>query len=123
MLSPSDYLEQNAVSLSRGLREKEYTVEDLTISAISRAEAINPIINAIVTENYEKALTQAKYIDRNPKLLEASALAGFPFLIKDLSTVKGLPATFGSRLFKEHIAKKSSRIVESYLKAGLNIFG
>ena len=123
MLSPSDYLEQNAVSLSRGLREKEYTVEDLTISAISRAEAINPIINAIVTENYEKALTQAKYIDKNPKLLEASALAGFPFLIKDLSTVKGLPATFGSRLFKEHIAKKSSRIVESYLKAGLNIFG
>ena len=57
--------------------------EDLTLSAINRAEAINPIINAIVTKNYEKALTQAKSIDKNPKFLEASALAGFPFLIKD----------------------------------------
>jgi len=123
MLSSDDYLGRDALSLCKGLRDKEFTAEELTLSAINRAEVVNPTINAIVTENYEKALEQAKRFDRKRDLLETSLFAGLPFLIKDLSTVNGLTATFGSRLFKNYRATKSSKIVEQYEKAGLNIFG
>ena len=123
MLSSNDYVGRDALSLCKGLRDREFTTEELTLIAISRAETINPIINAIVTKNYERALKQAKHFDQNPDLLESSPLAGLPFLIKDLSTVEGLTATFGSRLFNDYTATKSSRIVEQYMKAGLNIFG
>ena len=123
MISSNDYLGCDALSLCKGLRDKEFTAEELTMSAIHRAEAVNPIVNAIVTENYEKALTQAQHFDQNPDLLKLSPLAGLPFLIKDLSTVEGLTATFGSQLFKDYKATKSSKIVEQYMKAGLNIFG
>ncbi len=123
MLGSDDYLERDALSLCEGLRDKEFTAEELTLSAIKCAEAVNPAVNAIVTENYEKALEQAKQLDLKRELLNIGLLAGLPFLIKDLSTVKGLTATFGSRLFQNYRATKSSKIVEQYQKAGLNIFG
>ena len=123
MLNSDDYLGRDALSLCKNLRDKEFTAEELTLAAINRAETVNPNINAVVTENYEGALEQAKRFDRKRDLLETSPLAGLPFLIKDLSTVKGLIATFGSRLFQNYRATKSSKIVEQYQKAGLNIFG
>ncbi|GIT63974.1 MAG: hypothetical protein Ct9H300mP22_3740 [Gammaproteobacteria bacterium] len=57
--------------------------------AINRAEAVEPAINSIVTRNFNAAMDAAKNFDANPKLLQKSNLAGFPFLVKDLSTVKG----------------------------------
>ena len=123
MLNPSDYLGKDALWLCGKLRAKEFTAEELTYCAISLAEQINPNINAIVTENFEQAVITAKHLDRNNQLLKTSPIAGLPFLIKDLSTVKGLPATFGSDLFLDHKAKKSSKIVKRYINAGLNIFG
>ncbi len=123
MLTPSDYLGKDALTLCKGLRAKDFTAEELTYSAIDRAEEINPKINAIVTENYEQAVTQARYLDKHKELFKISPISGLPFLIKDLSTVKGLPATFGSRLFNNYTAEKSSKIVQNYINAGLNILG
>ena len=123
MLTPSDYLDKDAISLCEGLRRKDFTAEELTHSAIDRAEEVNSKINAIVTENYEQAIIKAKHLDKNRDLFKTSPISGIPFLIKDLSTVKGLPATFGSNLFKNYTAEKSSKIVEDYIRAGLNIFG
>lgn len=123
MIKQSDYLGVDAVALSAGIRNGDYTVTEITECAIARAESVEPLINSIVTSNYDQALELAQQFDSNPELLAKSNLAGFPFLIKDLSTVKGLPVTLGSQLFKGAIANKSSKIVEKYLDAGLNIFG
>ena len=121
MLNPSDYLGKDALWLCEKLRLKDFTAEELTYCAISLAEEINPKINAIVTNNFDQALLNAKYIDKYSEHLEISPISGLPFLIKDLSTVKGLPATFGSNLFLDHKAKESSKIVKKYMKAGLNV--
>jgi len=123
VLNQSDYLGQDAVSLSAGVRNGDFTVTELTECAISRAETVEPLINSIVTRNFDESLWLAKQFDENPELLQKSNLAGFPFLIKDLSTVKGLPVTLGSKLFKGSVADYSSKIVDKYLDAGLNIFG
>lgn len=123
MLNQSDYLGVDALTLSSGVRDGDYTVAEITACAINRAEAVEAKINSIVTPNYDAALAAAKNFDANPELLQQSKIAGFPFLIKDLSTVKGLPATLGSKLFKGTIASHSSQIVQKYLEAGLNVFG
>ena len=123
MLEQSDYLGVNALTLSANLRAGDFTAVELTECAIARAEAVEPTINSIVTRNFEGAIDVAKKFDSDPGLLQQSKLAGFPFLIKDLSTVEGLPATLGSNLFKGTIANRSSKIVQRYIDSGLNIFG
>lgn len=123
MLESEDYLGKDAVELSAGIRAGDYSVVEVTECAINRAEKVESSIHSIVTQNFERALETAKIIDNSAEYLQKSILAGFPFLIKDLSTVKGLPATFGSNLFKDNKANISSNIVQKYLNAGLNIFG
>ncbi len=123
MLESEDYLGKDAVELSAGIRAGDYSVAEVTECAINRAEKVESSIHSIVTQNFERALETAKIIDNSAEYLQKSILAGFPFLIKDLSTVKGLPATFGSNLFKDNKANISSNIVQKYLNAGLNIFG
>lgn len=123
MLKPSDYLALDAVALSHGIRNKDFSCSEVTEAAIARAKEVNPTINAIVFENYSEALKAAANFDKNPDLLRGSNVAGLPFLIKDLSTVEGLPAEFGSRLFDGNIAEKNSRIVQRYLDAGLIVLG
>lgn len=123
MLEQSDYLGVDAVTLSAGVRAGDYKISEITECAIARAEAVEPSINSIVTENFDKAMDAAKKLDSNPAILQRSKLAGFPFLIKDLSTIKGFPTTLGSNLFKGSIAEHTSKIVKKYMDAGLNIFG
>ena len=123
MLESEDYLGKDAVELSAGIRAGDYSVVEVTECAINRAEKVESSIHSIVTQNFERALETAKIIDNSAEYLQKSILAGFPFLIKDLSTVKGPPATFGSNLFKDNKANISSNIVQKYLNAGLNIFG
>lgn len=123
MLRLSEYMDMDAVALAGGIRSKEFSCAEVTACAIQRAQNTNPAINAIVTKNYDSASEQAHRVDINSSLLDKSQLAGLPFLIKDLSMVKGLQAGFGSRLFDHHIARRNSHIVQKYLDAGLVIIG
>ncbi|MBM87086.1 MAG: amidase [Gammaproteobacteria bacterium] len=124
MLEQSDYLGIDAVTLSARVQAGDCKISEITECAFSRAESVEPIINSIVTKDFEKAMAVAKSFDTNPKLLQPNNISpGFPLLIKDLSTVKGLTTTLGSNLFKGSIATNSSAIVQRYKDAGLNIFG
>ncbi len=123
MLSQSDYLALDATALAEGIRRHQFRCSDVTAAAIERAEAVNPRINAIVTQNYELALAQAACVDATPELLQRSSLSGLPFLIKDLTAVAGLRQTSGSRLFEGFTATNNAAIVQKYLDAGLIVMG
>lgn len=123
MLKNSEYLNLDATDLASGLRNKDFSCCEVMQAAISRAQEVNPRLNAINVENYEQATAQAQAFDNEPAGAQQSPLAGLPFLIKDLSPVKGLANSFGSRLFKDHIAPSNANIVRRYLDAGLIIMG
>ena len=112
MLESEDYLGKDAVELSAGIRAGDYSVVEVTECAINRAEKVESSIHSIVTQNFERALETAKLIDNSAEYLQKCILAGFPFLIIDLSTVKVLPATLVSNLFNDIIAYISSKIVQ-----------
>ncbi len=123
MLSQSEYLTLDAIDLGAGLKNKDFSCVEITQCAIDRANEVNPHIHAIVYENYDQALSQAENFDSRSELFQQSKVAGVPFLIKDLSPVRGLPCRYGSRLYENYVPDKNAKIVNSYLDAGLNIFG
>jgi len=119
MLSKEDYLTLDAVALGEGIARGDFSALEVNQCAVERAQEINPALNAIVHEGYDAALARVTAASPN----NSSPLAGVPFLIKDLSPAAGLPACFGSALFKDFIAQDNAKIVQRYVDAGLNILG
>jgi len=123
----SDYLEYDAIGLADLVRRREVSARELLDTAIARAEATNPAINAIVLKDYEAARQRALRIEAAGNGVDAlndGPLAGVPFLVKDLgAAVAGLRMTFGSRHYRHYIPNADAPVVERFRAAGLNIFG
>lgn len=100
------------------VRRGEATATELVEAAIERIESVNPRLNAVVTPLFDRALAAA----RQP--LPSSPLAGVPFLLKDLGAgIEGVRQTNGSRALRDHLATRTSPIVERYRRAGLIVVG
>ncbi len=121
MLDENDYLAMDALDLARGLRRGDFSRLELNERAVARAEQRNPALNAINLPLYEQALEQARALDRSAE--SPGPLAGVPFLLKDLSDLKGVATSYGSELFKSYVAKSSSPVVRLYEAAGLTMLG
>ena len=115
-----DYSKFDAIELAALVKNKDVTASEVIEAAIRRAEALNPDLNAIVTPMFEAALEEAKVCDASPN---SSPLAGVPFLIKDLTMVKGVRCTMGSRLYEGFVPDHDAEIVKRYRQAGLIIMG
>lgn len=113
-----EYRKHDATSLAELIKKKEVTPIELLETAITRAEEVNPKINAVVTKLYDLGKEQLKNLDTN------APLAGVPYLIKDLGPqLKGTRYTCGSGILKDFISTENSVVTDRMLKAGLIIFG
>ena len=117
MAGITDYEGYDALGLAQLISRGDCSAVEVLEAAITRSEAANPSLNAIVATCYDAARERA----RQP--LPESALAGVPFLIKDITYLKGLPCSSGSRLFADAVPDHDSEIVARYRAAGLVIFG
>jgi len=82
----------DATALAELIKNKELKASEVVIAAIERAKKINPEINAVVTDCYEKALTNA---DQHAE----GFFGGVPMFFKDLTCIKGLPCYHGTSAF------------------------
>lgn len=105
----SDYLDHDAIGLADLVRKRKVSARELLETAIARAEAVNPAINAIVLKDYEAARRRASRERTNGSgeapdaaALGDGPLAGVPYLVKDLGlAVKGLRMSMGSRHYRQ----------------------
>ena len=113
-----EYRKHDAVSLAGLIAKREVSAKEVLEMAITRAEQVNPAINAIVHKQYEQARTAvAAGLPNGP-------LKGVPYLIKDLGFFEtGEPATLGSSLFKDFVADHDTAYVTRCKKAGLVFVG
>ena len=127
----SDYLAHDAIGLAELVRTREASARELLDIAISRTEAVNPAINAIVLKDYDAARERASRDDAKranganhaDSDRAQGALAGVPFLIKDLGApVAGLRMSMGSRHYRHFIPTEDAPVVALAKAAGLNIF-
>ena len=116
MLNQADYLQCDATRLGELVRNGEVSALEAVEAAITRAEAVNHRLNAVVTPMYDAAVAQARAGVSGP-------LAGVPTLIKDLNYVKGVRCSFGSRLWADFVPDHDAEIVTRYRKAGLVLLG
>jgi amidase len=101
----------DAMALAEATRNREIHPKEVLEAAISRAEKVNPSLNAIVLSMYEEA--------RKTPLPKSGAFAGIPTFIKDTDPIAGYPTQLGTGVFKAKPAKKNSRFVNQFLSTGL----
>jgi amidase len=108
----------DAVGQAELVRRGEVSARELVEAAIERIEALNPLINAVVTPLYEQARAAAA------ALTAESHLAGVPYLLKDLgASLAGTRQTSGSRALADHVSATDSELVRRLRRAGLVIVG
>lgn len=72
----------------------------------------------------EHARGQAEKVDQMVKAGEnPGPLAGVPYTAKDIFTVKGIPATAGSKILSNYIAPYTATVVERMAEAGAMMIG
>ena len=106
---------QMASMLSRG----EISARELLQTHLERIDAVNPVVNALVTLTPERALEQATAADRAHARGESLGLLhGLPVAHKDLALTAGVRTTFGSLVFEHFVPDVNSLVVERQRQAG-----
>ena len=118
MAAFADYMNYDALGLAELIRTAKVSASDVLESAMDRADAINPTVNAIVSRNDGAAR------GRVAAGLPTGPLAGVPFLLKDLGAMQdGVKMGNGSRLWRDFIAPTSFTYTDRIEDAGLVVFG
>ena len=113
-----EYRKQDATALARLIAKGELSAKAVLEVAIARAEQVNPAINAIVHQQYDR------HAGRSRPGCRRAPLTGVPFLIKDLGFFEtGEPATYGSRIYAGFVADHDSAYVSALQEAGLVFMG
>jgi amidase len=103
------------------VRRGEVSPLELVNEAIGRIERLNPTLNAVIHQHFERARTQAA------TELPDGPFRGVPFLLKDLGAgnLKGDPIHWGTRFLRDagYRAPTTSYLVEKFLEAGLVVVG
>lgn len=103
----------DAIGLAGLVQAGEVEPRELVDAAITRAEKLNPEINAIAEPLFERARELATKVDRS------APLAGVPTTLKDvIIEMEGVPVHSGSRV-PPYVPSRSSTLAERYLAAGL----
>lgn len=114
----AEYEAYDTIGLAQLVRSKDVTQAEVLEAAISRAEARNTNINAVVIELYDFA--RETITDSLPN----GPLSGAPYLIKDLgAALAGIPTTGGSKFMRDVVPAEDSETVKRLKAAGLVIFG
>ncbi|MES2097835.1 MAG: amidase [Pseudomonadota bacterium] len=116
-MSTTDMGDWDATETATAIRSGAVSALEVVDAAIARSEALDPTLNFLVTDDYERARDRA----RAP--LGDGPFAGVPYLIKDLDDFAGLPTRLGTRSSADLPAARHAPLIEGMLAAGLNPIG
>ncbi len=114
----------SATELGRMLRAGELSPVELLDATLRRIERLNPAINAIIATDETGARAAAK--DSENRLRSGQSrgpLEGVPLTAKDHILVKGMPATWGSKVFADFVPETDELPVTRLRDAGAIILG
>ncbi|TPG48004.1 amidase [Sphingomonas glacialis] len=117
-MSATDIAEWDATETAIAIKSGAVSALEVVDAAITRSEALNPKLNFMVTDDYERARDRAK------APLGNGPFAGVPFLIKDLDDFTGLPTRLGTRsTVGLSAADRQAPLIDGMLATGLNPIG
>ncbi len=110
-----DVLEMDGWAQAELLSRREVSPVELARASIERANRLNPQLNALVCERFEKALARASLGGFK------APFHGAPATLKDLSPLEGAPFVRGARAFRDAVSETSGFLAQRMERAGLNI--
>lgn len=112
-----------AVETARAVRDGTTSALEACEAAITRIEARDVRINAVVVRDFERAIAAAKRIDKTRTKDDACPLLGVPMTVKESNDVAGLPSTWGMPVFKDLKVHDDGVAVARLKAAGAVILG
>lgn len=111
----------DATDQAAAVRSGQVSALELVDSAIARITALNPVLNAVIWDRFERARDEARVATAGH-----GRFAGVPFLLKDLGCpAAGEPDHQGSLALKQlgHVADHDCSIVRRFRSAGFVVLG
>jgi amidase len=112
-----------AGELATALADRKISARELLDAAISRIEALDPKINAIVVRDFDRARAAAEAADAALARGEQRPLLGLPMTVKEQFNIAGLPTTWGDPKFKDWRPEADALVVQRLKVAGAVILG
>lgn len=102
----------------------EATPEQALVAVLERLDAVNPRLNAVIALDLDGAHAAAAASTRRWRAgAPLSPLDGIPVSVKDNILQAGLPATWGSRLYKDFVPARDETPVARLRAGGAVLFG
>jgi amidase len=113
----------SGIELRNALTARKVSARELVDAAISRIEALDPKINAVVVRDFDRARATAKAADDALAKGETRPLLGLPMTVKEQYNVAGLPTCWGYPKFKNWKPDFDALAVQRLKAAGAIILG
>ena len=123
MVTTRPLWQHDACALSELLTAGEITPVALLEHFQARIHDLNPILNAVICFNDEAMRDAKQSTQRFGDGAPRSRLDGIPVVVKDNLVVRGMPATWGSKLYAERIPQLDELPIERLRRAGAIIVG
>lgn len=123
-MTRSEYWRCDAAALARLLDADAVTPADLLEMYLDRIDRLDPVLNAfahIDRQGARNAAAEATQRQRDRRRL--GPLDGIPVSVKDNIFVAGMPASWGSLMFRGHVPERDDICVERLRNAGAVIVG
>ncbi len=120
----NDLWRLSATDLAARIRSRHVSAREAATAALTRLDAVNPAINAVVDHRPDEVFAQADSIDAKiARGEDAGPLGGVPVTIKIISDQKGFATTNGTVLQRDIIATTNNPVVDNFVKAGAVLLG
>jgi aspartyl-tRNA(Asn)/glutamyl-tRNA(Gln) amidotransferase subunit A len=116
-------LNASLTELSAALNAKKVSSVELTRLFLERIEKLNPALNAFITVDEARALSDARRADGRRAKGEAGPLTGIPLAHKDIFCTKGLRTTCGSRMLENFVSPYDAHVIERFEREGAVLLG
>ncbi|MCS5557448.1 MAG: amidase, partial [Arenicellales bacterium] len=116
----SELWKKSAVDMVDLLRSGDISPVEAVQAAISRIETVDGKTNALPIRCFDRAIEQAQTLDLTSHRQNPKSLCGLPIAVKDYNDVAGVRTTYGSPIFKDHIAERSDVTVTVLEHNGAN---
>jgi amidase len=108
-----------ASELASMVRGGEISARELTEASLERIEELDPVVNAFVELDGDRALARAGEIEPG----DQRPFAGVPIAIKNLRAVDGLRLTYGCELMADYVSDYDHNVTRRLKQAGFVIVG
>jgi aspartyl-tRNA(Asn)/glutamyl-tRNA(Gln) amidotransferase subunit A len=115
--------EKSIKELAEGLRQGEFSSQELTKAYLDRIDQYNGKLNAYITVAHEQALADARAADEKIAAGPANIWTGIPFAHKDIFCTEGLLTSCGSKMLSNFVPPYDATVATNFKQAGAVCLG